>query len=290
MKGPMEYTILENKRVQGEYFKLTLEIPGDAPVPVPGQFYTIRCSDGTDPLLRRPLSMHRIMGGKGSLQLEILYRVIGKGTQWISHREKGQKMDTLGPLGNGFIIDPNEKDVALVAGGIGIAPLYAVGDQVRRANPGARISIVHGVRNRTENFYEEACRGLGEVFVATDDGSHGFKGTAVELLAHLVSENRISGSASFFGCGPRAMLRALARISEAPPLSVQVTLEENMGCGFGACLSCALPLRAERVRKDPQWPKSFLQHDEEGKILYSLVCKDGPVYDIKEVDWDEWLA
>jgi dihydroorotate dehydrogenase electron transfer subunit len=230
------------------------------------------------------------MEGKGFLRVEILYRVIGKGTQWISTREKGQRLDTLGPLGNGFIVDSNGKDVVLVAGGIGIAPLYALGDHVRGANPEATISVVLGVRNRAENFYEEQCRGLGEVFVATDDGSHGFKGTAVELLTHLLNENRISKSASFFGCGPKAMLRELARISETHALSVQVTLEEIMGCGFGVCLSCALPLRPDRVRKDPQWPKSFLQHDEEGKILYSLVCKDGPVYDIKEVDWDEWLA
>ena len=290
MRGTMEYTILENKRVQGDYFKLALEIPGNAPVPVPGQFYNIRCSEGTDPLLRRPLSVHRIVEGKGSLHVEILYRVIGKGTQWISNREEGQTLDTLGPLGNGFILDPGVNYVVLVAGGIGIAPLYALGDLVRRAIPEATISIVLGVRNRAENFYEEECRGLGEVFVATDDGSHGFKGTAVGLLTHMLDENRISGSASFFGCGPKAMLRDLARISETHALSVQVTLEENMGCGFGVCLSCALPLRPDRVRKDPQWPKSFLQHDEEGKILYSLVCKDGPVYDIKEVDWDEWLA
>jgi dihydroorotate dehydrogenase electron transfer subunit len=290
MRGTVEYTILENKRVQGDYFKLTIELPGGAPVPVPGQFYNIRCGEGTDPLLRRPLSVHRIVEGKGSVHFEMLYRVIGKGTWWISSRKKGQRLDTLGPLGNGFIVDPNGKDVVLVAGGIGIAPLYALGDHVRRANPEATISVVLGVRNRAENFYEEECRGLGEVFVATDDGSHGFKGTAVDLLAHLLDKSRVSGSDSFFGCGPKAMLRELARISETHALSVQVTLEENMGCGFGACLSCALPLRPHHIRKDPQWPKSFLQQDEDDTKVYSLVCKDGPVYDIKEVDWDEWLA
>ena len=86
------------------------------------------------------------------------------------------------------------------------------------------------------------------------------------------------------------MLRELARISETHALSMQVTMEENMGCGFGACLSCVLPLRPDRIRKHARWPKSFLQQDEDDKKVYSLVCKDGPVYDIKEVDWDEWLA
>jgi len=286
----MKYTILENKRLRGDNFRLALEMPSGNPMPVPGQFYTIRCSEATDPLLRRPLSAHRIAEGEGPFRLEILYRVIGKGTRWISNREKGESLDALGPLGNGFIAPPEGKDVVLVAGGIGIAPLFAVGDHVHRARPEARLSVVLGVRNRMENFYEEECRALGEFFSATDDGSNGFKGTAVELLAHLLEANRISGKASFFACGPKRMLQALARVSEIHALSVQVSLEEKMGCGFGACLSCALPLRPDRVCKSPQWPKSFLQRDEEGKLLYSLICKDGPVYDINEVDWDEWLA
>ena len=286
----MEYAIFENKRVQGDTFKLTLEIPGGSPVPVPGQFYNIRCSEGTDPLLRRPLSVHRIVEGKDSLHLDILYRVVGRGTQWISSRGKGQRLDALGPLGNGFIMDPDGNDAVLVAGGIGIAPLYALGDALHKANPKTKIDVVFGVRNEGESFYEEECRRLGEVFIATDDGSRGFHGTALELLMDLLARDRLSRNASFYGCGPKAMLRELARISEVHALSVQVTLEENMGCGFGACLSCAFPLKPDRVRKDPQWPKSFLQYDEGGKLLYSLICKDGPVYDIKEVDWDEWLA
>jgi dihydroorotate dehydrogenase electron transfer subunit len=286
----MEYTILENKRVKGDYFKLILDVPGGEPAPVQGQFYTIRCSEGTDPLLRRPLSVHRIVEEKDFLHLEILYRVVGRGTRWISNRQEGQTLDALGPLGNGFILPPKGKDVVLVAGGIGIAPLFAVGDHVHKTRPGAKVSVVLGARNRTENFYEEECRALGEIFAATDDGSHGFKGTVVKLLAQLLEENRISGKASFFACGPKGMLRALARVSETHALSVQVSLEEKMACGFGACLSCALPLKPDRVRKGPQWPKSFLQRDEEGKLLYSLLCKDGPVYDIQEVDWDEWLA
>ena len=286
----MEYVILENQRIEGAYFKLALGLSGQDPVPLPGQFYNIRCGQGTDPLLRRPLSVHRIVAGEGAPGLEILYRVVGKGTQWISTRVKGQKLDALGPLGNGFILDGSEKEVVLVAGGCGIAPLFAVGERVLGADPKASVTVVFGVRDRTESFYEEQCRGLGEVFVATDDGSLGFKGTATELLADLLDRKRISKSASFFACGPNAMLRELGRIAEERDLTVQVSLEEYMGCGFGACLSCALPLRPDRVRKEPRWPKSFLQPDEEGKKLYSLICKDGPVYDIQEVDWNEWLA
>jgi dihydroorotate dehydrogenase electron transfer subunit len=289
-KLDMKYRILQNERIKGNAFRMALEIPRDAPMPLPGQFYNIRCSQGTDPLLRRPLSVHRFRKERDHLRLEILYRVIGKGTQWLSQREKGEDLDTLGPLGNGFRMDPALDDIVLVAGGIGIAPLYAVGDETVKAGPAARVTVVLGVRTQAEILYETECRRLGEIFFATDDGSHGFKGTATELLVDLLRRNRLSATASFYGCGPKAMLKELAKVSERFGLSLQVTLEEHMGCGFGACLSCAFPLKPSAVNKDKQWPKPFLQWDENGEKLYSLICKDGPVFDSKEVDWDEWLA
>ena len=286
----MRYAILQNERIKGNTFKMTLEIPRDARMPLPGQFYNIRCSEGTDPLLRRPLSVHHMVKKRDHLSLEILYRVIGKGTQWLSQREKGEELDALGPFGNGFKMDSNLDGIVLVAGGIGIAPLYALGDEVLKVNLNAKVAILFGVRSQDQNFYEAECRRLGEIFLATDDGSHGFKGTATELLVDLLERNRLSTKASFYGCGPKAMLKELAKVSERFDLSLQVTLEEHMGCGFGACLSCAFPLKPSGVKKDKQWPKRFLQWDEETRKLYSLICKDGPVYDSKEIDWDEWLA
>jgi dihydroorotate dehydrogenase electron transfer subunit len=286
----MGHMILQNARIKGNYYKLTLEIAKGTPVPLPGQFYNIRCGEGTDPLLRRPLSVHRILEARDHLCIEILYQVIGKGTRWLSQKEKGENVDALGPLGNGFRMDPNVNHIVLVAGGIGIAPLYALGDEAITAVPNAKVAIVFGNRSRAEVFYEEECRRIGEIFLATDDGSHGFKGTATELLVDLLGRHRLSTKASFYGCGPKAMLKELAKVSEKFGLSLQVTLEERMGCGFGACLSCAFPLKPSAVTKDKRWPKHFIQWDEEGKKLYSLMCKDGPVFDSKEIDWDEWLA
>ena len=286
----MRYLILQNERVKGSYYKLTLEIAKGAPVPLPGQFFNIRCGEGTDPLIRRPLSVHCILKAPDHLALEILYQVIGKGTQWLSQKKKGENVDALGPLGNGFKMDPNVNNIVLVAGGIGIAPLYALGDQALKANLDAKVAILFGVRSQDHNFYEAECRRLGEVYISTDDGSNGFKGTATALLVDLLDRDRLSTKASFYGCGPKAMLKELAKVAGRFDLSLQVTLEEHMGCGFGACLSCAFPLKPSAVRKDEQWPKHFLQWDEEGKKLYGLMCKDGPVFDSKEVDWDEWLA
>jgi dihydroorotate dehydrogenase electron transfer subunit len=286
----MGHRILENQRVRGDYYKLTFEIGRGTPVPLPGQFYNIRCSEGTDPLLRRPLSVHRVLRGREGLRVEILYRVIGKGTQWLTQKNKGEALDALGPLGNGFRLDPHVNRIVLVAGGIGIAPLYAAAEDALAAIPDAEVAVVFGVRAKTDLFFDAECRRLGELFLATDDGSLGFKGTATALLVDLLESDRLSAKASFFGCGPKAMLKELTKVAGRFDLALQVTLEENMGCGFGACLSCALPLKPSAVRKDSQWPKNFLQWDEEGKRLYALICKDGPVFDGKEVDWDEWLA
>ncbi|MFZ0449100.1 MAG: dihydroorotate dehydrogenase electron transfer subunit [Desulfatiglandaceae bacterium] len=284
----MEYSILDTQCLGGPYYKLTLKIPPNDPIPSPGQFYTIRCSDGTSPLLRRPLSVHRISEGKDSFELEILYQAVGKGTQWLSGRKRGEGLDIIGPFGNGFILDPAVSESVIVAGGIGIAPLYALCDDLRTYNKDVNITIIWGVRNRTELFYETQCGEVGSLFIATDDGSHGFHGTANELLARMIKKNRVSVHAPVYACGPTAMLRGLGVMSETFDFACQVSLEEHMGCGFGACLSCAIPLKPESIQKNSRWPKQALQWSEDGNEVYSLVCKDGPVYDIREVNWDEW--
>lgn len=105
----MEHLILNNRNVSHNYFALTMDISEDGNVPIPGQFYKVRCGETMDPLLRRPLSVHRVIRGKGLVSLEILYQITGKGTEWLSRRKKGESLDTIGPFGNGFII---EDDVA----------------------------------------------------------------------------------------------------------------------------------------------------------------------------------
>ena len=286
----MEHLILQNKNISYNYFKLSLDVSEDYRVPLPGQFYTVRCSDTKDPLLRRPFSAHRVIRGKGSVYLEILYQVIGKGTEWLCRRQEGEALDTLGPFGNGFIIEDNVKDVALVARGIGIAPLYAVGEEFRVKSRDTNIYFLMGARMKERLFYEEECKGIGEVFLYTDDGSRGFRGGAPELLADLLSRRRLPERFSLYACGPADMLRELANISERFKFPAQVALEEHMGCGFGVCLSCACPLRPGYIKRNKTWEKPALQWSEDGSTVYSLICKDGPIYDIREVDWDEWCA
>ena len=286
----MKYSVIENKRLSHNYFKLTLDISGDANVPIPGQFYTIRCGETKDPLLRRPFSMHKLIRRDGLVGLEILYRVIGRGTEWLSRRQRGESLDTMGPLGNGFIIENAVTNLVLVARGIGIAPLYAVGERLRVRNRSANIHILIGARIKERVFYEEECSQIGKLFIYTDDGSRGFRGRAPELLVHLLESKKLPERFCIYACGPARMLKELADISERFGFPGQVALEGHMGCGFGACLSCACPLRPEYIKRDKHWQKPALQLSEDGGMVYSLICKDGPIYDIREVNWDEWLA
>lgn len=286
----MKYQVIENINISLHYYKLVLRIPSNAKLPSPGQFYTVRCGETKDPLLRRPFSMHRLIKRGEAVHLEILYRVVGKGTDWLSRCKAGKKVDTIGPLGNGFLFQKDVTNVILVARGIGIAPLYGVAESVRRRNQEAGIFILMGTKTEKRLFYEKECTQIGRAFFYTDDGSKGFQGSGPQLLTHLMARKQLPQRLSMYACGPSHMLRELVNISEKFDLQGQVALEEHMGCGLGACLSCACPLRANYVKRDKHWEKPSLHCSADGSRVYSLICKDGPVYDIQEVDWDEWLA
>lgn len=283
-----KYEILRNEHISQNYFKITLNITHDS-IPRPGQFYNIRCSHSTDPLLRRPFSLHRLMQDRDYIFMEILYRVVGKGTKWLSKREKGEFLDVVGPFGNGFLIDEEADHLLLVARGVGIASLYSVAEESLKRKS-RKIFVVTGARSKERILYEEECKRIGEVFLYTDDGSKGFHGKASDLLTHLLERKKLPHRLSLYACGPAPMLRELAEIAKKFGFSGQVALEDHLGCGFGVCLSCVCPLKPQSIKKGPQWEKPSLQWSEDGSLVYSLICKDGPIYDIQEVDWDEWLA
>ncbi len=285
----MDCLVRKSEKVGESCYRLTLDCSKDHHPPIPGQFYNIRCSERMDPLLRRPFSMHRLTKENGLLCLQILYRVIGKGTEWLSARKKGETLDLIGPLGNGFVLNART-DVVLAARGIGIAPLCAVAEAVRSTAPESRLHLLMGARFKDRVFYQEELERLGRLYLYTDDGSLGFRGRAPELLLHLLETGKVPRTCSLYACGPAPMLMELSALSQRFGFEGQVALETHMGCGFGACLSCAIPLRPDSIKKTPLWKKPALQWSEDGCTCYSLICKDGPVYDIREVDWNEWLA
>ncbi len=295
--------ILSNKEIGPGYFKMLLDTPGIARGAKPGQFMQVRCSDGFDPLLRRPFSIHRIPSSVSRIpKIEILYEVIGKGTEVLSKKRAGEFLDVLGPLGNGFTVSRTanhpstslgagerpldfargRRTTILVAGGIGVAPLVFLAEELARRKIDTAVLI--GAKTKKLILCEKDFKKTGaEVYIATDDGGRGCKGFVSELfkkvlrfIPRLRSGQAIHESSldlardrriTTYACGPSPMLKCIASICEQEGLSCEVSLEERMACGFGVCLGCAVKVK--------------------GEAGYKLVCKDGPVFNAMEISWNE---
>jgi dihydroorotate dehydrogenase electron transfer subunit len=229
-------------------------LPGGA-----GQFLHVRVNNGLYPLLRRPLSLHEINPDKGIVGL--LFQVRGVGTELLSQKKAGEKIDVMGPLGKGFNLDfPGEKAV-LVGGGIGIAPLYPLAD--RLVASGKRVTALIGNRSAESVLAVDKFTAIGcQVQVSTNDGTKGLKGYVTELLEEYLMK---TAADYVYACGPGPMLAEIEKSCAKRQIPGQVSLEEYMGCGVGACLSCA----CEREGVDDQ--------------KYLKVCTDGPVFTLGEV-------
>ena len=257
MKVERECKIVSKEQV-GDAVYMTLEV-GDmirASFRAPGQFVHIRCGEGL--LLRRPISVCSCMEDEPDDLLSIVFEVRGEGTRWLAGRELEDSLDVLGLAGNGFDLKP-EGRYLLVGGGIGIPPMLGCAQYT-----GGRATAILGGRSRDkiilEDFFREDC---AKVLCATDDGSLGHHGFVDALVRRELSEDR--GYDGVLACGPKPMLRNVAKVAEEFGIPCQVSMEERMGCGVGACLVCACDM-ADGSRKH--------------------VCKDGPVFDSREVDWD----
>ena len=239
----------------GALFGLVLEAEKISAMAQPGQFVHIACGEGN--LLRRPISIC----DAGDGLLKIVFAVKGDGTKWLSERKAGDELDILGPIGHGFDLSKAGDRPVLIGGGIGVPPMLMTMKQAK-AN-GAQPTAILGFRNPSAVILEEDFQALGTTYIATDDGSYGIHGFVSSVLEQHVGE-----FTSVLCCGPKGMLRALANIAEENGLSCQVSMEERMGCGIGACLVCVCGLKGEN-----------------GETKYGHVCKDGPVFDSKEVEW-----
>jgi dihydroorotate dehydrogenase electron transfer subunit len=236
---------------------------------VPGQFVTVKVRQaGTDPLFRIPLGVHA--GTKRGIKL--LYKVVGPATSILSSRKKGETLDVMGPLGNGFdttAFSPGKKPKAvIVAGGHGVAPLYFLGQTLAKRK--IEMDVFIGACEAKHIVCVKEFRKLGaKVRIAAEKGRCACKGYVTEPLEeHL--ENIKSGKqkskkekTEIFACGPRPMLAAVATEAEKHKIPAQVSLDAYMVCGIGACLGCAI----------------------ETKEGYKLVCKDGPVFDARLIRW-----
>ena len=243
------FTIEQNKELAANAYKMVLS--GDtSAITKPGQFVNIALPGR---YLRRPVSVCDCEPGR----LTLIYKVLGEGTADMTKMQPGTKLDVLTGLGNGFDLTRAGDRPVLIGGGIGIPPLYWLAKELIRT--GKTPAVVLGFNSKDEMFYVEEFRKLGcEVTVATADGSYGIKGyvTNAVIEASGATKNRFS---QYYSCGPSPMLKAV----HALPLPGQLSLEERMGCGFGACMGCSIKTT-------------------DG---YKRVCKDGPVFDKEELPW-----
>lgn len=249
--------VLENINITQDYFKITFSSKNITKKAIPGQFVQIKVTEGLAPLLRRPFSFHKIK--KDSF--EVLYHVVGAGSKILSQKKKGEVLNIIGPLGNGFRIQKG-KTAVLLAGGCGTAPLFALEEALKKAKIESHFfqgASTEGLLLCQADFAKVGTK----LYISTDDGSAGGKGTVSALFSsYLDSFDR--KKIVIYTCGPNAMIRSVAEIAHEKDIPCQVSLEEHMACGIGACLGCAVGTVNGNRR----------------------VCKDGPVFDSKEIIWE----
>ena len=262
--------VIYNHRLNERDFHLALRLPKEFVQPRPGQFVMLRTAESGGPLLSRPLSVYHFTRLHGHVVLELLYRIVGRGTALFSRWPSGKEVCVLGPLGNGFHIDEKKRNHILIAGGMGIAPItYLAAWLCNRSSDGNRMVFCLGAKNSGEFIGLERLEKIGGQFhISTDDGSLGTCGTVTELLPEIVGRCE-ADAAVLYACGPPGMMKSLASCLPAK-VTCQVSVEARMACGVGACLGCAISVLASRKR-----------------IVKKSVCRDGPVFDLREICWED---
>lgn len=276
--------ILENVRIARDTYRIRLLAPEMARAILPGQFLMIRPTlpGTTDPFFGRPFALYdTVPGPSGAPEaIDVVYLVLGRGTASLASRRPGDRVEAWGPLGNGFGPPPGDGGpVVFVAGGIGQTPFLALGrwwtgrqsygdPAVSHADsPSSSAELLWGIRSADLAAEVEAFEAAGvAVRLATDDGSAGHHGFVTGLLEDRLRQG--PHPSKLVGCGPPAMLGALASIADREGLPCDVSLENQMACGFGACFSCVVPIR-----------------QDDGSVDLRRVCVEGPIVPAAEVAW-----
>jgi dihydroorotate dehydrogenase electron transfer subunit len=244
--------LAETIALENQIFLVKIYSPEIAAVIRPGQFLNIRVSETYFPLLRRPFSVCDVEGD----HFYLMFNVYGEGTKILAHKHTGEMIDIMGPLGNGFNLEGNYETAIIVAGGLGVAPF----PYVTRKIAGYK-KIITFIGGKSHSYLIKY--GMVNIHLSTDDGSVGFKGTVVQLLRSELEKTE-KERIKIFGCGPNAMLSALKEFCISNNINCEVSTECAMACGFGICQGC--PIESTRQ-----------------KDKFLLVCKDGPVFNIKDV-------
>jgi dihydroorotate dehydrogenase electron transfer subunit len=246
--------VLRNEHLNKRHFILELQAPGVLPQFLPGQFVQVLIKDSPTTFLRRPFSIHGIDPVNNTFRL--LIQIKGEGTKHLSCLREGEKLNVLYPLGNSFSL-PSGKNVLLVGGGCGVAPLLFLARWLKEQD--VNVTILTGWKRKEDIFEKEAYRECGNILVTTEDGSEGETGmvTGHSVFKSIGSFDRI------YCCGPDRMMKAVAHMAGRKDIECEVSLENTMACGFGVCLCCITPTNHGNQR----------------------VCVEGPVFSTKELGW-----
>ena len=244
--------VVQNTRIAEDIYSLWLQAPEIAQTAVPGQFISLYCRDGSR-ILPRPISICEIDRETG--RVRIVFRVVGKGTKEFSLLKKGDTIRVMGPLGNGFTFEG--KKALLIGGGIGIPPMLELAKQLS-----CEKQVVLGYRDST--FMEKEFEPYGKVYLSTEDGSQGVKGNVLDAICYHQLKTDI-----IFACGPIPMLRGIKEYAREHSIKAQLSLEERMACGIGACFACVCKSK---------------EIDGHTNVKNKRICKDGPVFYAEEVE------
>ena len=250
--------IVGKEKIADNIYKFSVKTKEISEISKPGNFLEIKVSDSLETFLRRPISIYNI--DKENEIVEFIFQIRGKGTEILADRKIGENLNILGPLGNGTFSVKPYKRVAIIGGGIGVYPLYELAKSLKESE----VNTYLGFRNKDlvtlEDEFEEVSDNL---IITTDDGSYGEKGFAIDFLKKDCEEEKFD---RIYACGPLPMLKAVQKFSLENGIVAELSLEERMGCGIGACVGCAV-----------------LTKDSEGNQKYKYVCQHGPVFNAKEV-------
>ena len=260
--GDYNCLVIQQTQITEDIYHIVLKANEIARDCSPGQFVHMRISEKIDPLLRRPFSIHRVDRQKG--QIELLYRIVGQGTTLLQKAKSGDFFQVMGPLGKGFSLNEDYTTALVVVGGMGVAPAFFLMDELIGIKK--QVVIYWGAKSGSEMFGIKELETSGiEIHLATEDGSQGSHGLVTDSVQTFLDQHSNQVSLSGFVCGPKALLQKVQAMSFKSAFEWQASLEERMACGIGICQGCAVKLK---------------------KKGFCMVCSEGPVFDLKEVEFD----
>jgi len=252
----LQSQVLSNRRISADFFELSMRWDKLAGIPLPGQFLTVRVTQDSVPLLRRPFAFASF--DESAQTASIIYQKRGRGTEILCAKQSGETLDVIGPLGTAFLVNEGQGESVAAAGGVGLGPILFLADYLKKRS--IPVTFVFGCR--TSSFIPDmaAFKELSP-HICTDDGSVGFKGNSVSYLEHNV---KIDENVVVYGCGPEPMLKSLSALAESKKARAWVSVEQVMACGVGACMGCVIKTVSG----------------------YARSCKEGPVFNAKDIVWE----